>query len=180
MNKDVILQPRRERSLQRRHPWVFSGAVAQVIGEPVAGDTVAIRAADGRCLAWGAYSPASQIRVRVWTFNTDEAIDADFFSRRLEACRRYRRQLGVASTSNAWRLVHGEADGLPGCVVDRYGDFYVCQFSSVGAERWKAVIVELLSAEPGVRGVYERSDCDSRQREGLQPLCGVLAGEEPP
>lgn len=180
MNKDVILHPGRERSLLRRHPWVFSGAVARVTGQPAAGDTVAIRAADGRWLAWGAYSPASQIRARAWTFNADEVVDADFFSRRLEACRCYRRQLGVAATSNAWRLVHGEADGLPGCVVDRYGDFYVCQFSSVGAERWKAVIVELLSAESGVRGVYERSDCDSRQREGLQPLCGVLAGEEPP
>ena len=180
MNNDVILQPGRERSLQRHHPWVFSGAIARVSGQAAAGDTVDIHAADGQWLARGAYSPASQIRVRAWTFSAEEAIDADFFSRRLAACRRYRQQLGVAVASNCWRLVHGEADGLPGCVVDRYGDYYVCQFSSVGAERWKGVIAELLSAEPGVRGVYERSDCDSRLREGLPLVCGVLAGEEPP
>jgi 23S rRNA (cytosine1962-C5)-methyltransferase len=180
MRKVVILQPRRERSLLRYHPWVFSGAIARVEGEPSAGDTVEVHAADGQWLARGAYSPESQIRIRLWTWQAEERIDLDFFRRRLAACHAYRQALGVAATSNGWRLAHGEGDGLPGCVLDRYGDYYVCQFSSCGAERWKAAVVELLAAEPGIRGVYERSDCDSRRREGLSVSCGLLAGEEPP
>lgn len=180
MSKEVVLHPQRERSLLRHHPWIFSGAVARVVGNPAAGDTVEVLGADGAWLARGAYSPASQIRLRVWTFDATEAVDDDFFRRRLASCRHYREHIGVRAQSNAWRLVHGEADGLPGCVVDRYGDFYVCQFSSVGAERWKAVIAGQLMAEPGVRGVFERSDCDSRQREALPLTCGVLCGEEPP
>lgn len=171
--KSIRLKPAKERALLRYHPWVFSGAIDK--GGADAGETVRVETDEGRFLAWGAFSPESKIRVRVWSFDEAERIDADFFARRLDAALAYRARLAIAS--DAMRLVHGEADGLPGLIVDRYGDVLVLQVLSAGAERWRDVIVEKLSAATGVTKIYERSDASSRQLEGLEPRTGWLMGD---
>ena len=176
----VILNQGRERSLLRRHPWVFSGAIREVQGDPQAGDTVDVFGADGAWLARGAFSPASQITVRTWSFHQETEIGPDFFRHRLAEAVGFRQSLGVERQGTAFRLVHGESDGLPGVIADRYGEFLVCQFLTAGAERWKASIVEALAASGPYRGIYERSDAEVRQKEGLAPAVGVLTGEAPP
>ncbi len=175
----LYLSSKRDASLLRRHPWIFSGAVNHLDGDPEAGETVEVHSSKAKWLARAAYSPESQIRARVWTFDPDEAVDEAFFARRLQAAREYRERLGVWS-QDACRMVHGEADGLPALVVDRYGAYLSCQFLSAGTERWKEVIVNELSKIPGIKGIYERSDADARRREGLELSDGVLWGEEPP
>jgi 23S rRNA (cytosine1962-C5)-methyltransferase len=176
----VILHPGRERSLLRRHPWVFSGAIREVRGEPQAGDTVDLFAADGSWLARGAFSPASQITVRAWSFRQEEQIGPEFIRQRVADAVRFRQDLDLERQSTAFRLINGESDGLPGVIADRYGEFLVCQFLTAGAERWKAPIFEALAAAGPFRGVYERSDAEVRQKEGLPPAAGVLQGEAPP
>lgn len=176
----VILKPGREKSLLRRHPWVFSGAIAGVDGEPEPGDTVDVRAPDGPILARGAFSPRSQITVRVWSFDPEEEIDVPFFRRRLEQAVAYRDLLLENRDRSAYRLVHAESDNLPGIIIDRYEDFLVCQFLTAGAERWKKVMVSLLGEVLPVSGIYDRSDPQVRKKEGLPPHSGVLSGEKPP
>ena len=171
--KSIRLRPGKERSLQRRHPWVFEGSVAR--GKADAGETVRVEADDGRFLAWGAYSPSSQIRVRAWSFDETERIDAAYFVRQLQRAVALRKRLAVASTGV--RLVHGEADGLPGLIVDRYADTLCAQFLSAGAERWKAVIADALLAATGCTRLYERSDTSSRGQEGLPAVAGWLRGD---
>jgi len=178
--KQLILCKGREQSLLRRHPWIFSGAVQSVLGDPCPGESVDVLGSDGSWLARAAFSPASQIRARVWTFDRDEPVDADFFIRRLQQSLAYREKIAIARQSDAYRLVHGEADGLPACIVDRYGDFLSCQFLSAGAEFWKKEILVGLCAISGIRGIYERSDNESRTRDGLPLASGLLWGEMPP
>lgn len=165
--------------MARRHPWVFSGGVAEVRGEPQAGDTVEVLAADGRRLAAAAWSPQSQIRARVWSFAPGVAIDAEFFRRRVERAVAARGAT-VREPGGACRLIYAESDGLPGVIVDRYGDFLVCQFLSTGAERWRQTIVGALVDLLGPRGVWERSDASARRQEGLEERAGCLCGEAPP
>ncbi len=166
----VRLHPGKERSLLRRHPWVFAGSVAR--GGADSGDTVRVEADDGRFLAWAAYSPRSQIRLRAWSFDPDQRIDAAFIAARVDAAIDRRRALGL--DLRACRLVHGESDGLPGCIVDRYADVVVLQSGSAGIDRWKPHIVAALRAAlPEVR-VYERSDAALREREGLRPATGWI------
>ena len=180
MFKQLILSAGRERAVSRRHPWIFSGAVAGVEGNPKPGESVEVRAADGTWLARAAYSPWSQIRARIWTYDPNETVDAAFFRRRIAAAREYRRRLGLWKADGCCRLIHGEADGLPGLVVDRYADFLSCQFLTAGMELWKTVIVEELAAlGEGIRGIFERSEADARKREGLEEATGLLWGEEP-
>jgi 23S rRNA (cytosine1962-C5)-methyltransferase len=164
----------REKSLLRRHPWVFSGAVDRVQGDPGAGETVAVHAADGRFLAWAGYSPRSQIRARAWSFDETESIDAAFMRARVAAA--VARRSGFAASTDAVRLVHGEADGLPGVVCDRYADVAVLQVSSAGAERWRDVIADAVIEETGCSGLYERSDLEVRELEGLPARSGALRG----
>ncbi len=175
----LLLKPDREKSLLRRHPWIFSGAIERVTGDPPSGATVTVCAADGTPLASAAFSPQSQIAARVWSFSPEEVIDASFFHRRLQRSLALRSSL-LASRSAALRLVNAESDGLPGLVVDRYGDYLVCQFLSAGAEFWKKEIVAALMELTAIRNVYERSDVDVRAKEGLPQTSGVLAGEPPP
>lgn len=163
----------------RRHPWVFSGAVAEVRGEPEPGGTVDVFSAKGAWLASGAYSPTSQIRVRIWSFEQDESVDSAFFTRRLEQASAKRGGLLETGVLNACRLVNAESDGLPGLIVDRYNDCLVCQFLSAGMERWKDAIVRATAALPGITGILERSDTDAREKEGLARRCGLLWGQEP-
>jgi 23S rRNA (cytosine1962-C5)-methyltransferase len=176
----VWLKPGREKSLRRRHPWVFSGAVGRLEGEAAPGATVDIVASSGDFLARGAWSPSSQIRARVWSFESNEAIDAAFFRRRLSRAVESRRRLALLDEHGACRLVFSESDGLPGLIVDRYGEFLVCQFSSAGAEAWRATIVEQLGELCGPRGIYERSEGGARHKEGLSSRRGSLFGNEPP
>lgn len=159
----------------RRHPWIFDSAVAKGGGDP--GETVRVEGHDGRFLAWAAFSPASRIRARAWSFQETERIDADFFARRCAAAVDLRRRLAPAS--DGVRLVHGESDGLPGVIVDRYGTTLVAQFLSAGAERWKKVLVDALLQATGLECLYERSDANSRGLEGLPEATGWLRGAGP-
>lgn len=176
----IHLNRDRASSLLRRHPWVFSGAIARVTGQPVSGETVRIVDAAGAPLAVAAYSPSSQIRARVWSFDADETVDAQFLARRLEAAVARRRALLMDPLRTGCRLVYGESDGLPGLIVDRYGDFLVCQFLFAGVERWKDDIVAILRQLVPCVGIYERSEAAVRAREGLPATQGVLWGDEPP
>ena len=174
----LVVKAGRERSLRLRHPWLFSGAIAQVEGNPGPGETVTITAADGAFLAYAAYSPSSQIRARVWSFDRDEGIDAAFFDRRIERACAARATLLNATHTGA-RVVHGESDGLPGVIADRYGNVVVVQLLSAGAERWREAIGSALVAATGARAVYERSDADVRTLEGLAPRTGLVTGVLP-
>lgn len=174
----LILKPGREKSLRARHPWVFSGAIQRVDGDPLNGETVAVRSADGTFLARAAYSPFSQIRARVWSWTEDEAVDADFFRRRIAAAIKARRTLINTETTNAIRLVHAESDGLPGLVVDCYDRTLVLQVLTAGIERWKDEIADILVDLTGAERVFERSDVDVRKLEGLAEQRGLLRGGE--
>jgi 23S rRNA (cytosine1962-C5)-methyltransferase len=173
--KVIRLREGKERSLLRQHPWVFAGSVAKGGGDP--GETVRVESASGQFLAWAAFSPSSQIRVRAWSFDESERIDAEFFQRRVQAAVAMRARLGIQS--NGVRLVHGEADGLPGLIVDRYDDILSAQFLSAGTERWKDVLADALLAATGCSRLYERSDSGVRQMEGLAPVKGWLRGGGP-
>ena len=173
--KTIRLKEGKERSLLRRHPWVFDSAVARGGGD--SGETVRVESHDGRFLAWGAFSPASRMRVRAWSFDEGQRIDAAFLQHTVRQAVAARSRMGIAS--DGLRLVHGESDGLPGLVVDRYGDTLVAQFLAAGAERWKNALADALLAATGLSRLYERSDANARTLEGLQPATGWLRGEGP-
>ena len=175
----VMLNAGRDKSLLKRHPWVFSGAVARTSGGPQLGDTVAVRAADGTFLAWAAYSPKSQIRARAWSFDEAEAPDEAWLRARVRRAVNARNDLLPVDAGNARRLVHGESDGLPGLIADQYGELLVVQCLSAGAERWREVLVDELIAASGCTRAWERSDTDARVLEGLGPRAGSLRGEVP-
>ena len=168
----------REKSLLRRHPWIFSSALQKLDGEPESGSTVDLLSSDGKFLARASYSPHSQIRARVWTF-TDEPVDADFFRKRIRAAIAQRSTLNLQHFSNACRLIHAESDGLPGLIVDRYDNILVLQSLTAGSEFWKQTIADILVEETGIPNIYERSDADVRELEGLQPITGILRGTLP-
>lgn len=172
--KTIRLRAGKERSLQRHHPWIFESAIAR--GRADAGETVRVESEGGQFLAWAAYSPESKIRARVWSFIEDERIDAAFMQRRVAAAVRARARFDIDSDGR--RLVHGEADGLPGLIVDQYGETLVAQFMSAGAERWKPVLADVLLHETGLQRLYERSDANSRALEGMQEATGWLRGDE--
>ncbi len=176
----VILKPGKEKPVVQRHPWVFSGAVARVEGHPADGDVVLVADSRGQPLARGGYNSRSQICVRIWTWNPDEAVDAAFFAERLrQSCER-RESLRVANHTTAYRVVNAESDLLPGLVVDRYGEFVAVQFLTLAAERWRNDIVDALVQLLHPAGIYERSDVDVRRKEGLEPTAGLIWGKEPP
>lgn len=174
----LILKPGREKSLKRRHPWVFAGAIARVEGKPASGETVELHSADGALLAVAAYSPESQIRARVWDWHA-RAIDAAFFRERVTQAAHARAKLLASGVTNSARLIHGESDGLPGVIADQYGDTVVVQLLATGAERWRDAIADALSSLPNVTRVWERSDADVRTLEGLPARSGLLRGMAP-
>jgi 23S rRNA (cytosine1962-C5)-methyltransferase len=176
----IWLKAGRERSLRRRHPWVFSGAIERVEGAPARGSTVAVVASSGEFVARAAFSPDSQIRARVWTFDEAERVDREFFRKRLQRAVESRRRLGLLGHESACRLVFSESDGLPGLIVDRYAGFLVCQFLAAGTEAARELIVELLGELCSPAGIYERSEGGARHKEGLPSIRAVLAGAEPP
>jgi 23S rRNA (cytosine1962-C5)-methyltransferase len=171
--KVIKLREGKERSLLRRHPWVFQGSIAG--GKADSGETVRVQGSDGKFLAWASYSPTSMIRVRSWSFDETERIDAAFFERRIAQALQVRARLPIAS--DGVRLIHGEADGLPGLIVDRYGDLLCAQFLSAGTERWKSTLADLLLKLTGLTRLYERSDSGVRGLEGLEPVTGWLRGD---
>jgi 23S rRNA (cytosine1962-C5)-methyltransferase len=173
--KTLRLKDGKERSLLRRHPWIFDSAIARGGADP--GETVRIESHAGEFLAWASFSPASKIRARAWSFDPAQRIDAAFLAAKCVSAIRARKRFDIQS--DAMRLVHGESDGLPGLIVDRYGDTLVAQFLSAGAERWKAVLADALLAETGLTRLYERSDTNSRSLEGLPEAKGWLRGDGP-
>ena len=182
----VILNAKRDYATLHRHPWIFSGAVREVDGQPSVGETVEVCSARGERLGYGAYSPLSQIRVRMLSFDPRVPVDADLVSRLVAAAVARRASfLAPGSATNAFRVINAENDGLPGVTADYYDGFVVVQLASAGAEFWKNALVDALMKQvPGCRGVYNRSDVDARGREGLvfehDLVVGALAGEEPP
>lgn len=180
MTASIYLVKGREKSLLRRHPWVFSRGIARVEGDPQLGNTVEIFDNKGQWLARGAYSPQSQIRVRVWTFNKNEKIDVEFFVNRLQTAQALRDVLAARDGLTGYRLIAAESDGLPGITIDKYQDYLVCQLLSAGAEAQKEALVEALQICYPLCNVYERSDVAVRKKEGLAQRTGVLVGNEPP
>jgi len=171
--KTIRLKDGKERSLLRRHPWIFDSAIAKGGGDP--GETIRVESHAGQFLAWAAFSPNSKIRARAWSFDESQRIDAAFLAATCEQAVRARKRFDIRSDS--MRLVHGESDGLPGLIVDRYGDTLVAQFLSAGVERWKPQLADALLKETGLTRLYERSDTNSRSLEGLAPASGWLRGE---
>jgi 23S rRNA (cytosine1962-C5)-methyltransferase len=175
----LILNPGKERSLFRRHPWIFAGAVARLEGRARPGDTVSVEAANGKPLARAAWSPESQIRARVWSFDATETIDDAFFKRRVAAAVTRRTRLPELAGQSGVRLIHGESDGLPGVIADRFEDTVVVQLTSAGADKWRQAIVGALAQATGCARIYERSDSDVRKLEGLGPETGWRLGDMP-
>jgi 23S rRNA (cytosine1962-C5)-methyltransferase len=173
----LVLKQGRDKSLKRRHPWIFSGAIERVVGKPQAGDTVEVRSAEGATLALAAYSPDSQIRARVWSFDAKATTNAEYFNRKVKQAVALRAALPASRHTNALRLVHGESDGLPGVIVDRYADVLVAQFLSAGAERWREAILDALVQATQCEAVFERSDAEVRKLEGLAPRVGFARGD---
>ena len=175
--KTITLRPGKERALLRGHSWIYDNALAS--GSADSGETVRVLSSEGKFLAWAAFSPSSKIRLRVWSFDEAQRIDAPFFVALCAQSMAARKRLGYKNPieSDGVRLVHGEADGLPGLIVDQYGDTLVAQFLSAGAERQKKLIAAALLEASGLSKLYERSDASSRHLEGLLPTTGWLAGE---
>ncbi len=178
----VILKKGREKSLLRRHPWIFSGAIQQVDGEPASGSTVDLLSSDRQFLARASYSPTSQIRVRVWTFE-DEPVDKEFFRKRIRQAIDTRSAIFPSPLTplpegegDLLRLIYAELDNLPGLIVDKYNDVLVLQSLTAGSEYWKETIADILLEETGLSTIYERSDADVRELEGLGTKVGVLRG----
>ena len=172
----LILHPGKEKSVLRRHPWLFSGSIAKLDGRARPGDTVDVVSHEGRPLARAAWSPDSQIRARVWSFDPDESIDHAFFKRRVAAAVARRAVLPELGGQQGLRLIHAESDGLPGVIADRYGDTVVVQLTTVGADKWRAAIADSLHKATGCARIYERSDVEVRGLEGLKPVTGWLLG----
>ena len=179
MSATVILHKDREKSLLRHHPWVFTSAIDSIQGSPKSGDAVDILSSRGDFLARGAYSPQSNIRLRIWSFQPETNIDEEFFYGRLKDSINLRKAIPDLSTDNAYRLVYGESDGIPGLIVDRYADSLVMQCLSAGIELWRNTIVAALVELTGINVIYERSDVDIRNLEGLPVRVGPLFGDLP-
>jgi 23S rRNA (cytosine1962-C5)-methyltransferase len=174
MSARIYLKVAREKSLKRKHPWIFSQAINKIKGNPMLGDTVDVFDSKGNWLAKGAYSPESQIRIRVWSFEIDEEIDAEFFRKKFFNAQHRRDWFIEQGGLTGYRLIAGESDGLPGITIDKYDDFIVCQLLSAGADFHRYTLVECLKELYPQCHIYERSDVDVRKKEGLEPVTGWL------
>jgi 23S rRNA (cytosine1962-C5)-methyltransferase len=178
MSAQLILQSGKERSVFKRHPWIFAGSVERLAGKARPGDTVEVIAGK-QVLAKAAWSPESQIRARVWSFDPNEIIDNAFFKRRVAAAVARRAVSPRLTLEQGQRLIHAESDGLPGVIADKYGDTVVVQLTSAGADKWREAIADAIQLATGCARIYERSDSDVRGLEGLEPRTGWLRGEAP-
>jgi len=173
----ICLKPGREKSVLRHHPWIFSGAINKVEGEPPVGGTVRVVDNRGHALGWAAYSPQSSIRARMWTFNPEKTINEALIYDKLRIAIDFRSKLSLIDRENtACRLIHAESDDFPGLIVDRYKDALVVQFLSAGAEFWRKSIIKNIKDLTGCKGIYERSDVEVRKLEGLDPVTGTCFG----
>ncbi|OKP53188.1 23S rRNA (cytosine(1962)-C(5))-methyltransferase [Serratia marcescens] len=180
MTVRLFLAKGREKSLLRRHPWVFSGAVQRVEGKALSGETIDILDSQGKWLARGAYSPESQIRARVWTFQQDDEINIDFFIRRLQQAQSWRDWVAQRDGLDGYRLIAGESDGLPGITIDRFQNFLVLQLLSAGAEYQRPALLSALQHCYPECSIYDRSDVAVRKKEGLPLAQGPVLGDLPP
>jgi 23S rRNA (cytosine1962-C5)-methyltransferase len=170
------LKPNREKSILKHHPWIYSGAVEKVTGNPNSGETVAVYASDGKFLAWGAYSPKSQIICRIWTWDESDVIDSEFLRRKLQIAIDFRKAYISNGVTNSYRCVFSESDGIPGLIIDRYDSCLVLQITSAGAEFWRNSLIGICREVPGVTVCYERSESEIRKLEGLSPSQGLIFG----
>lgn len=175
----VKLKKGRDKSFSRKHPWIFSGAINSVKDVNVNGETVDIISGDGKLLGYGSYSSNSQISVRVLSFSPEVKVDRNFIQHKIEVAVQFRKQIINLEITNAYRVINAESDSLPGLVVDKYGDILVCQFLSAGAEFWKKETIEILSNIFNPTCIFERSDIEVREKEGLQQSKGILYGKAP-
>ncbi|MFI4954345.1 MAG: class I SAM-dependent rRNA methyltransferase [Gammaproteobacteria bacterium] len=173
-----MLQDKREQAVLRYHPWIFSGAIKKVQGDPQPGETITILDNNKNPLAVGAYSPLSQIRVRVWDFDPNTSIDSAFFQTRLQTALERRRRW-LAPNVNSFRLINSEADGLPGIVIDVYGQYVVLQCLSAGAYFWRSTLIDVIPKVLNCRAIVERMEGASLSKEGLQAQSGVVWGSMP-
>jgi len=180
MTARLFLAKGREKSLLRRHPWVFSGAVTRVEGNAASGETIDVCDFQGKWLARAAFSPQSQIRARVWTFDQQEAVDRDFFINRLQTAQQWRTWLAERDDLTGYRLIAGESDGMPGITIDRFQNFIVLQLLSAGAEYQRANLLAALQHCYPECSIYDRSDVAVRKKEGLPLAQGLVLGDEPP
>lgn len=180
MMDEIRLKPNREKSLKRKHPWLFSGSVQEVVGKPRLGETVKVISFEGEEMGYAAYSPHSSIRARMWNFNVEQEIDEEFIADKLRVAITFRDSLHFNNTNNnACRLINAESDGLPGLIVDMYSDLLCVQLLSAGPELWKDTIIKNLVSITGIEKIFERSDVEVRKLEGLEPRKGALSGEIP-
>jgi 23S rRNA (cytosine1962-C5)-methyltransferase len=177
--KSIRLKPDREKSVLRKHPWIFANSILEVNGDPEMGETIQVFNHDGTWLAYAAFSPHSQIRARIWTWDPSERVDENFVSRRINDAINRRVEYSKDLAVTAYREVYAESDGLPGLIIDRYNDLRVLQILFAGAERWRDTIVEILVSRGDCSAVYERSDVDVRELEDLPERVGPLWGGEP-
>jgi 23S rRNA (cytosine1962-C5)-methyltransferase len=175
----LVLKKGREKSILRQHPWLFSGAIEKIVDVKQNGETIEIRSFGGETLALASFSEFSQIVARVWTFDASQKIDKDYFRRQILKSKNIRSAMMIDRQTNAYRIINAETDGIPGLIVDQYDQYLICQFLSAGVEFWRDQIIELLTDEFQSLGIYERSDTDSRTKEGLEKRTGVNYGEEP-
>lgn len=186
MPATLHLKAGREKSIKRHHPWIFSGAIERIDGEPQPGETIQVMDSNGQRLALAAFSPQSQIQARVWQFgtskkpiNANSTINSDFFTQRISAAKQRRLDLGIDKLTTGYRLISSESDDLPGLIVDHYSNYLVVQFLSQGTEFWRNDIVQSLRQSYPEHHIYERSDVAIREKEGLQKRQGLLLGQEP-
>lgn len=177
MVKLLILKPDRERSVLNRHPWIFSGAIAKTSGEPQKGETVQVKSSKGENLGWAAFNPESKISARMWSYSEYDEINANFLRQKIQNA--IARRSGLPIQSNALRLVYAESDGIPGLIVDQYADWIVAQFLTAGAEHWREEILQALVENTGIEQVFDRSDADVRQLEGLPQRVECARGQAP-
>ncbi|MCK6626285.1 MAG: class I SAM-dependent rRNA methyltransferase [Anaerolineae bacterium] len=176
----VILKQGREKSVNNRHPWVFSGAISRVEGNPANGDVVDVWNSKARFVGRGIYNDKSQIQVRLLTWNPNDSIDEDFWRRRIRRAIAGRQALLESPDTDAFRLVYSEADGVPGFIADQYGTWLVVQFLSLAVERYRQTILDILVDLVAPQGIYDRSEGESREKEGLVSVTGPVWGEVPP
>ena len=177
---ELRLKPNREKSVKRKHPWIFSGAIQAVNGNPGIGETVKVISTEGEDLGYGAYSPHSSIRVRMWNFDPQQEIDAVCIESKMRIAIILRNSQNlINSCNNSCRLINAESDGLPGLIVDKYADLLVIQLLSAGPERWKDTIIRNLISLTGQENIFERSDVEVRKLEGLPLRKGILSGKKP-
>ena len=177
MENIIILKPERERSVLARHPWIFSGSIAKVQGQPQKGEAVLVKSSQGDRLGWAAFNPESKISARMWTFDDSETVDSQFFQQRIKKAIDRRSALHI--NSNACRLVYAESDGIPGLIVDQYADWLVVQFLTAGIEWWREDILRALEEITQIHQIFDRSDADVRQLEGLPERVACARGTAP-